>query len=759
MKIVYGKNLDRSETERVQQIAYGCDILFDTARLLYYRDIDTVEKAKAFLSPGKNGFNDPYLLSGMKDAVERIKMAKENGESVLVFGDYDADGVCATSVLYYSLKDFGINARYYVPERVDGYGLNVQTIEKLSTDKKVDLLITVDCGISDREKIETLKEKGVDVIVTDHHEPPEDLPNCTAINPKLKNQDYPFDGLCGAGVAYKLGSALIGDKADDYLDLVALATVADSMDLVKENRDIVAEGLKLINGNRSQRLALKYLLGENGKQVTAQTLAYTVAPRVNAGGRMGDAFTALKMFIESDENKVFDLAVKLNEYNVARQARCEEIYREAKAKVTLTKADEREVIMVSDENWQAGFVGIVAAKLVEDYARPVIVFAGQEDYLKGSARSVDGINVFDAIMSAKDLLIAYGGHSQAAGVAVTKDNFSKLYDALDGYLKTLPEKPVMEKTVFAEWDLTKPLSLRFAREIDALEPFGVGNKRPVFTTEVGSVWSVPLKVGSPHYSYKTDVVEILDFNGEKNVFNLSLPIKKKVVFEVNLSSYKSRESLKGYSRAVVPEYDDLSALELYVFRNEIVKLIKDGAPDYRAITADLAKEMIKDGTLFVLSNSENLKRYEWSRDLPISVFESEGKKKSELIISPIKIPDGYDRIVYLDRPIQVENYDGEIYVVTDVSSKLLDKISTDRSVFANYYARLLNLKGKTYCSSVQFVGKNFIEEDMRQAILVLEVFLELGIFKVENGVLTHDEKVKNALTNSKVYSKINVSIG
>ena len=227
MKIVYGKNLTEEEISVVSNIALECGVLFDTARLLFYRNVDTVEKAKVFLNSNKNRLHNPYLLDGVREAVDRLILAKEKGQNVLIFGDYDADGVCATAVLYNALKDFGIIAKKTIPEREDNYGLNLNIVNKFNDEERIDLLITVDCGISDSDKIEEIKKLGIDVIVTDHHEPPEELPDCIKINPKINGQAYPFKELCGAGVAYKLSYALIGEKANKNLDFVALATIAD----------------------------------------------------------------------------------------------------------------------------------------------------------------------------------------------------------------------------------------------------------------------------------------------------------------------------------------------------------------------------------------------------------------------------------------------------------------------------------------------------------------------------------------------------
>ncbi len=680
MKLVYGKELDGAQFKKAADIAFSCDISIDTARLLLYRDIDTVAKAKAFLSPGKSHFNNPFLLDGMGDAVARIKTAKERGENVLVFGDYDADGVCASTVLYYSLKDFGINPRVFVPERDENYGLNVSTVSNLNAEKKIDLLITVDCGISDGEKIEELKNMGIDVVVTDHHEPPEILPDCICINPKIKGQQYPFEGLCGAGVAYKLSYALINEKADAYLDFVALATVADSMDLLDENRDIVVEGLKLFNNPNTLRLPFKYLLGDNNRQVTAQTFMYSIAPRVNAGGRMGDAKCSLNLFLEKDPNKVFDLATKLNEYNLARQVECDSIYKQAKEIIHSEQLDKNNIILVGSETWRVGFVGIVAARLVEDFARPVIVFAGQDGYFKGSARSVDGVNIFDALTAVKDVLITYGGHSQAAGVAVEKVNFNLLSDKLNEYVGRLVSNDQQEKTFFVDLNLTSPVSIKFAKEIDELEPFGVGNRRPLFSVTAESISSIPLKSGSAHYSFKTDVIDMLDFNGERNVIPLSLPVRKTILFEVNLSSYKNRESVKGYVRNVCLDLNDITPLKPYVF-------------------AQLLKELLGE-----------TEKPEWCLNEQVSA---------------LSLKD------------------------------FMSEISTDRQDFISVFTALKFLDGQAFIDVSSFVKKHFEEESVIQAILVTEVFLELGIFTVKNGYFYYQEKIKNALTNSALYSKIN----
>ncbi len=754
MEIIYGKKLNEQQIKEVVLISSECGILFDTARLLFYRGVDTVKKAKAFLAPSKKGFHNPFLLSGMQEAVTRIIKAKEKNERILIFGDYDADGICATAILYNCLTKLGIVADCYVPERDEGYGLNFNIIKTIKEEKGVDLLITVDCGISGADTIEEIKNLGVDVIVTDHHEPPQDLPDCIKINPKLFGQDYPFSELCGAGVAYKLGYALIKEKADENLDLVALATIADSMDLIGENRDLVVEGLKLFNNQKTLRMQFKYLLSDNNKPITAQTLAYIIAPRVNAGGRMGDAKSVLKLFTTFDEKLVFELSALLCSYNIARQSECDRIYQQAKQKIKEQKRENDEIILVSDTDWKVGFVGIVAAKLVEEYCRPVIVFAGHDDYLKGSARSVESFNIYDAITQVKDILISYGGHSQAAGVAVKKENFELLSSLLNSFVKENNIKIDTRQIINAEWEITKPISIRFAKELEMLEPFGVGNRRPLFTTKVYEVDSVPLKAGSAHFSFKTDVLEMLDFNGQKNVVPLSLPIQKKVIFEINLSNFKNHESLKGYVRAVCPEYGDYSGISESVFYRQLKQLLIDY--DKPPILSIKKEDLVFNAdTFYIVSDPINLSKYPESSSCSIKIFEPNGENGVQLCVLPSFIPEGFDKVTYLDKPIQYFDTKAKVSVVEEnCGYKQFDCLSTERTEFIDFFNRLKNLVGKPFKNAVAFCNKHFSKSEIYQALFVLEVFCELKIFYVKNGVFSYNEKVKNTLTNSKVYSKI-----
>lgn len=750
MKIVYDSILDKKDEGYVKYLSQKCGIAFDTARLLYCRKIDSVEKINAFIHPKEKAFYDPYLLFGVKEAVERIERAEAQKQNVLIFGDYDADGVSATTVLYYCLKDFGIVAKTIVPEREDGYGLNLDII--LSLTDKPDLVITVDCGISDKEKIEELKNHGIDVIVTDHHEPPAVLPDCIKINPKIAGQDYPFSGLCGAGVAYKLGRALIGERADCYLDFVALATVSDSMELIDENRNLVIEGLKIFN-SEFIRPAFKFLIGESSKQVSAHTLAFSIAPKINAGGRMGDVNTALKLFMTDKVSELAEYSEKLKAYNVNRQTECEEIYKSAKSKILNSSAIYDDVITVYDESWRTGFIGIVAAKLVEDFSRPVIVFGYHDGMLKGSARSIDGINIHKVISSCEDILEAYGGHSQAAGVSVKTENFSELNKRLNLYVKENFKGVDFSKTIRAEWEVKEPLSQKFIKELDLLEPFGTGNKRPLFGVKVNSVISNPLKKDSVHFSFNTVALEMLDFNGESHVETLRLPVDKTVIFETNVSTFRNRVSVKGFVREVVPEFTDFGGLYLETVENELDKCM-------HCSTLEEIKDIKEydfnslDKTLFVVSDAGSLKNYEQLKGINAGFyFPEKGAFGNYVLVSPKEVPEGYKTVVYLDKPACFLQTGATCYCNFSVKGyNYIDKISVEREVLAKEYAKLCTLSGTEFYGYSDLIRKNFGSDI--NLLFAVKVFAELGIFKVKEGKFILDGTIKSRLDASKIYNRI-----
>ncbi len=753
MKIIYQPQLNSEQNSIVLEIANTLGITFNTAKLLYFRGIDSVSKAKRFLNPGKIWFNNPFLLSGVREAVERLNLAKLRKEKVLIFGDYDADGVSATTLTYFCFEQFGLECLTLIPERADGYGLNIELIKNKIANQNVSLILTVDCGISDCETVDKIKELGIDVIVTDHHIPPEKIPNCICINPKISGQQYPFDKLCGAGVAYKLCRALIGENADKYLDLVALATVADSMDLVEENRDLVFEGLKIFN-SKNIKMPFTYLLNSSLKKINSQTLAYQIAPKVNAGGRMGDAKCALDLFLSKNSNEAYERAVKLVEYNIERQSECENIYKNAKEIITSKRLDDYDVIVVSNKEWKVGLIGIVASKLVEDYNKPVIVFAYQNDCFKGSARSLDCIDIFDAINSVSHLTEDFGGHSGAAGVSVKEENISEFREQISSYVKKKLESVCPQKEVFVDLLLDSEFSVDFANEIEMMEPFGVANKKPLFAVKENSVISKPLKEGSAHYFFNTKAVQMLDFNGEHNVYNLSLPTPKTLIFETNVSVFNGKSSLKGYLKKIVNEYENFNDLDLYAFYEQLnssLELCSDINPN--VIPYEKIKIERGVGTLYVLNDANNFYRYDLSILEKYYQIDDSQNCFNKVLFAPLYLPSGYKNVVYLDKPLYSLHTTENVYYADLIGYKSFLELSTDREDMVKCFEKLSCYLGEEFSDIVSFVI-NHDFDNKKQVIFAYSVFSELGFFEVKNGRLYKNNASKNALTNSTLYCKI-----
>lgn len=744
------------ERERVARLSRELGICEITAGILFARGVDTAEKIRAFLSPSREHFLSPFLMKGMKEAVELFKQAREEEWNVAVFGDYDADGIGALAILSRALKEFGIEPYLYVPERSEGYGMSVAAIDKIFDEFLPDLVVTVDCGISNAREVEYIKEQGAYVIVTDHHELPEILPDCVVINPKLRD-DYPYDNLCGAGVAFKLATALIGERANALLDFCALSTVADSVPLLGENRDIVAEGLKLIAN--SPRPAFTALLGK-AQEITAQTLAFTVAPRINAAGRMGDAHAALKLFTTDDEGEIFLLASKLNAYNAERQKYCDDVYAQAASEARREGAFGN-VIMLAGEHWNAGFVGIVAARIAEEFGRPALLFVKHGDMLKGSARSIENVNIFEALKGCSEYIEEFGGHSQAAGVNVRAENFEALKRALDGYIGAhYAREDFIPRIVVAGEGAGD--RLRLAREINRMEPFGVGNRRPLFVLTAGSFEAAPVKPDSPHVSLKCDGLDMMYFSGEKDVRLLRSDIEKTVVYELNLSKFRGREYLKGFVRTVL--YDGSAGAELAAYENTVRALgsesgdcVSLSASETDALIAEKRKDCAY-GLLCICSDRKSLARFPSAAGLDIEVFRlSSGSAANAVLYAPDPDQDfsSFRDVVYLDRPASVSRRTRNLpYVNGDICGYCsLRDLSAQREDLLAVFAAIRNqaerIHGNTYaeaaesCGALGFSGELFV--------FALAVFEELGLISFEQGRCRVYRGVRTDLKNSAVF--------
>ncbi len=450
------------------------------ANLVYQRGIQTEEALRDFLEPSLDQLHDPYELHDMDKAVTRIRQAIENYEQILIYGDYDADGMTSASIVKEALEQLGAECQVYLPNRfTDGYGPNASVYKYFIENQGISLIITVDNGVAGHEAIELAQSMGVDVIVTDHHSMPEVLPDAYAIiHPEHPEASYPFKYLAGCGVAFKLATALLEEVQVELLDLVAIGTIADMVSLTDENRILVKYGLSVLKN--TQRIGLQELFkiaGIQENEVDEETVGFQIAPRLNALGRLDDPNPAIEFLTGFDEEEARDIALMINQKNEERKEIVQKIYDEAKTMVDLNKP----VQVLAGEGWNPGVLGIVAGRLLEELHQPVIVLNIENDLAKGSARSIEAVDIFEALDPHRDLFVAFGGHAGAAGMTLEASKLEALSQVLVAYIEDNQVDLSTKNELFLDEELSLPdLTLETLKNFEKLAPFGMDNKKPVF---------------------------------------------------------------------------------------------------------------------------------------------------------------------------------------------------------------------------------------------------------------------------------------
>ncbi|WP_155963661.1 single-stranded-DNA-specific exonuclease RecJ [Streptococcus ruminantium] len=472
--------LTSSSSEQFTKLAKKEGLDPVAAKLLYDRGIHTSEDLHTFLHPSLDDLHDPYLLHDMDKAVDRIRRAIEDYEQILIYGDYDADGMTATSILKEVLEELGAEVQVYLPNRfTDGYGPNLSVYKYFIEQQGVSLIVTVDNGVAGHEAIAYAQEKGVDVVVTDHHSLQETLPNAYAIiHPEHPDGSYPFKQLAGCGVAFKLACALLETVHADLLDLVAIGTIADMVSLTDENRVMVKYGLSLLR--QTERVGLQELIKIAGIDVASldeETVGFQLAPRLNALGRLDDPNPAVELLTGFDEEQAYEIALLIDSKNTERKDVVQAIYDEAR---TMIRSD-RPVQVLAREGWNPGVLGIVAGRLLEELQQPVIVLSIEADKAKGSARSTEAIDIFQALKDHQDLFIAFGGHAGAAGMTLEVDKLGVLSETLATYIRenNLDQPSKSPLVLDEELDLEE-LTMETLKSFGKLAPYGMDNKKPVF---------------------------------------------------------------------------------------------------------------------------------------------------------------------------------------------------------------------------------------------------------------------------------------
>ena len=511
----------------VETLADSLKIYEVLARLLVERGIKSYNDAKKFFRPSLDSLYDPFLMDGMETGTYRLIQALTENQLITVYGDYDVDGTCATAILYLFLKELDANVDFYIPKRLsEGYGISKLGIDQVKS-KGTSLLISVDCGITAIEETEYANQLGMDVIICDHHQPKEELPNALAVLDPLKpGCNYPFKYLSGAGIAFKLAQGLaerIGKREAPlaYLDLAALAGAADIVPLTDENRVIVSEGLRLIN--ESPRPAIAALIEASHLDpgnLTSGQIVFTIAPRINAVGRMGDAERAVELLITKDKTEAMQLAAVLENENYERRKIDVDTFDEAMQLVENSlDLDNEMAIILHQEEWHPGVIGIVASRLVEKYYRPTIMLTTIDGVAKGSARSISNFDIYEALQKCEDSLIHFGGHKAAAGLAIEIEKLNEFKERFNEVVRTsIKETDLMpELTINSELRFSE-ITPKFLRILDLFAPFGPGNMRPVFLSKNVKVVNTPRIVGNDHLlcSFKQDgtnkVFDCIGFN-------------------------------------------------------------------------------------------------------------------------------------------------------------------------------------------------------------------------------------------------------
>lgn len=500
------------DQEVIKQLAVGLEVSPLVARLLHARGVNTLEEARLFWEPRMEDLHDPFLLEGMEPTVDRLERALRDKEKMMVFGDYDVDGITGTALVWRALNSLGGEVGWYLPNRArEGYGISASGVEEAHS-RGVGLLVSVDCGITAHAEVELAGSLGIDCIITDHHEPKESLPKAVAVlNPKLAGSRYPYQELAGVGVAYKMLQGLYArlgleaEQLQEHLDLVALGTLADIVPLNGENRVLAKFGLEKLRSSRKPGVrALLEVTGLTGKPLDSGQIVFMLAPRINAVGRIGEAGEALRLLITENQDEALAIAQTLDQENRKRKEIDDQILAEAMEMVRRRiDLDEEMVIVLESETWHQGVIGIVASRLVEQFYRPTVLIAVDGDKGKGSARSIPAFHLHEALKSCQEHLLGFGGHKYAAGMSIEAGRIPEFRKKLNLVARETmsPEDLVPNQALDAVVDLDE-VDIDTARSFARFAPFGPGNRHPVLAARQLRVVGSPQIVGRNHLKFK-----------------------------------------------------------------------------------------------------------------------------------------------------------------------------------------------------------------------------------------------------------------
>jgi len=710
-------------------------------KLCFQRGLTTESDIRKFIDGPEMEWHDPFLLHDMEKAVGRLSKAIEMGEEIVVYGDYDADGITSTSILVETIEVLGGNVGYYLPNRfTDGYGPNPVAFKKL-IENGAQLILTCDNGVSGHEPIAMAKKMGVDVIVSDHHELPETLPDAYAIiHPRHPLGSYPFDELSGAGVALKLAAALLGELPVESLDLAAIGTVADLVSLTGENRWLVKQGLTVLR--QSQRLGLQALVEAAGVDVTAideETIGFSIGPRLNAVGRLEDASPGVELMLSFDEDRIAELVAYIQEKNSERQGIVKDIF--ADALLELAKLETvPDVIVLGKENWHEGVLGIVASKIVEETGRPTILFNinKQNGIAKGSARSIEALHIYEALTASKELLLKFGGHKMAAGMSIQANLLADFSEKINAYAAPFHLDILQGEAIYVDDILTlETVTVPFLKELELLKPYGMDNPKPIFGFK-----DIPLsdirQIGTDnkHLKFKLQenelFLDVIGFNKGNLGNQLNELDKVSLIGELSINKWKD---------FVKPQ------LQLKDIKNNQIQFF-----DKRSSTIQEQTLLIEEA-LYVFSTPSMMKQFH--ERIPASseavllsddtVQVSGEKEYKNLVI--FECPSANDLIGQLLRKNNFHN----IYVASYALDSVYSEGIPSKAQFAAFYQYIRThrdidvRKRLTELAHYLKIKKNVI-------IFMIQVFLEADFVTIEDGFVKEVKNpAKRVLEETKAY--------
>lgn len=735
--------------------------------ILARRGITTKAQVDKFLHPSLDDMRDPMLLSGMRSAKERIQSAIKNHETIVIYGDYDADGVCSVSILYLYLKSQGLEPIVFIPSRhTDGYGLSADTVEKLVEEFMPDLVITVDTGISARAEVELLQELGVDVIVTDHHEVPAEAPECIVVDPKQKGQEYGFDGLSGAGVALKVVEALAGRReAIKYLDICAISTIGDIVPLLDENRVITKFGLDAING-KNPRPSIAHLKKKLGlKTLNSTDVSFKIVPRINASGRMSSAYKCFEYLTATDPQILDEKFAEIEADNDERLKQLNEVY--ASGVEANLDINAEPIIFLKKEKLNLGLIGIVASKLCGNYNRPVFVFAEDENgRLKGSVRSVEGFDIFNILSKNKDLTIDVGGHALAGGLTIEKGNYEAFKSAVMQSAKEFLLTGSFEKPMDFDAEITEDyINLDFAREINMLEPFGHQNPKPKFLLKA-PYFSVSALKSYKHFKLLTPKhKEVMCFFGGKYLPIFDGNWKPQVVVELAEDEYLGKPQLKAIALDIKPTGTEFEVNEdAYMFESlaNATNMASNAAKTY--VSVEELQELLtqKYGVLVLAQSKQAALELTDKYNLTASpILPSSGKSIVLTDLSAIESANIalYSTVIVLDSLLTANQFCAKNRVVFARAGKKEIDVQLNRTEFAGIFVelkKLLPFSGNTLYEVVSKLSAKLKNLDKQKIFVAVLACIELGFFKWENETLSvADIKTKKDLSSSQILNLTN----